>query len=124
MNVRVNNAPVDLLQDHNAIEVKAGLVSNSKSAQHWRATIGQPGKKESEWLAKAPPELKSAWNERKGKEILNRKQKALRQISKDAGSKVTGATYTLILNPDKKQADLFRFPGFHLRIGWNSPRGN
>lgn len=45
-NAKINNFPVDLLADHMAVEVKTGLVSNGPSAQQWRATIGQPGKKE------------------------------------------------------------------------------
>jgi hypothetical protein len=122
MNVRVNNAPVDLLQNHTAIEVKTGLVSNGKGAQQWRATIGQPGVKETQWLAKASSKSKAAWNERKAQAILDRKQQALKQISKELGRKVTGSTFALILNPDRKQADMFRFNGFHLRIGWNSPQ--
>lgn len=119
-NVKVNNFAVDLVHDHEAFEVKAGLVSNGKSAQQWRATIGQPGKAETAWLKKASPEAKRAWNEKKGQEILKRKQDALAKLSKQLGRKVKGNTYTVILNPDTKRADLFAFSGFHLRIPWGS----
>jgi hypothetical protein len=120
LNVNVNNFPVDLVQDHQAIEVKAGLVSNGKSAQQWRATIGQPGPKEAKWLARASDRAKAAWNEKKQQAILDRKQAVLKQLSKDLGRTVKGSTMTVILNPDKKTADLYRFSGFHLRIAWNS----
>lgn len=119
-NVKVNNFAVDLVHDHEAFEVKAGLVSNGKSAQQWRATIGQPGKAESAWLKKASPEAKRAWNEKKGQDILSRKTAALNTLSKQLGRKVKGSTFTVILNPDKKTADLYKFSGFHLRIAWNS----
>lgn len=120
LNVNVNNFPVDLVADHGVIEVKTGLVSNSKSAQQWRATIGQPGKKETAWLKKATPEQKRAWNEKKAAKILERKQQALDDLSLIAGKRIRAYTYGVILNPDTKRADLYRFDGFHLRIGWSS----
>ena len=46
VNAAHGNFAVDLVQDHAAVEVKTGLASNGKSAQQWRATIGQPGPKE------------------------------------------------------------------------------
>ncbi len=122
LNVKINNFPIDLIQDHGAIEVKAGLISNGKSAQHWRATIGQPGKAEAKWLAQASAAKKAAFNEKKAQAILDRKQKALDDLSKSVGHKIKAYTYTMIINPDTKRADLYRFNGFHLRISWNSPQ--
>ena len=116
-----NNYPVDVFQDHGAIEVKTGLVSNGATAQHWRATIGQPGKAETEWLKTASHEEKHAWNEQKAQAILDRKNQALKDLSKQVGGKIKGYTMTTIINPDKKTVDVFRFDGFHLRIPWNSP---
>jgi len=120
LNINLNNFPIDLVQDHQAIEVKAGLVSNGPSAQKWRATIGQPGKKEQAWLKTASDTAKAKWNQKKMQAILDRKQAALKQLSKEFGRNVKGSTMTVIINPDKKQADLFRFSGFHLHIRWNS----
>lgn len=122
LNIKVNNFPIDLVADHGVIEVKTGQVSNSKSAQQWRATIGQPGKKETEWLKKATPEQKRAHNEKKAQAILERKQQALADLSQVAGKKIKAYTYGVIINPDTKRADLYRFNGFHLRIGWNTPQ--
>jgi len=115
------NYAVDLVQDHGAIEVKTGLASNGKSAQQWRATIGQPGKAETEWLKKASPEDKAAWNEKKAKDIMDRKNAAVADLSKKLGRPVKSWTMTSIINPDTRTADIYKFEGFHARIAWNSP---
>jgi broad specificity phosphatase PhoE/2'-5' RNA ligase len=121
LNEKHTNFPIDLVQDHQAIEVKGGLVSNSKAAQQWRATIGQPGKTETAWLKQAGKEEKAAWNDRKSQEILKRKADAVKELSKEHGVKFKGYTMTSIINPDTKTIDLYKFEGFHLRIPWNSP---
>lgn len=120
MNMERANFPVDLIQDHEAIEVKAGLVSNSERAQQWRLTIGQPGPTETAWLARASDRAKERWNQQKVQAIATRKKTVLRQLSKDLGVKVKGRTMAFIVNPDTKTADLFVFEGFHARIGWKS----
>lgn len=120
LNLRTNNFPVDMVADHEAIEVKAGLASNSDAAQQWRATIGQPGKAETEWLRTASAQEKAEWNQRKAAAIMARKAAAVRQLSKELGTRVKGKTIALILNPDTKVADIHVFAGFHHRIGWNS----
>jgi hypothetical protein len=122
VNVGRNNYPVDLVQDHGAIEVKTGLVSNGDTAMHWRATIGQPGKAEQAWLKTASKEAKRSWNEQKAQQILDRKQAALKEMSMALKRPVKGSTMTTIINPDTRTADLYRFNGFHLRIAWNSPQ--
>jgi len=114
------NFPVDVMVDHEVIEVKAGLVSNGPSAHHWRATAGQPGVKETEWLKTASPEEKAEWNHAKGKAAIARKRQALRELSEKHGVDLKGKTYALILNPDTRQADLFAIDDFHERIGWTS----
>jgi hypothetical protein len=122
LNVQRNNFPVDLVHDHGVIEVKTGLVSNGKSAQQWRATIGQPGKKEAAWLKTASKEQKAAWNRKKQQAILARKQKAVDEVSKQLGKRVKASTMGIIINPDTKRADIYVFKGFHLRVAWNSPQ--
>jgi len=121
LNMERSNFPVDLVQDHELIEVKTGMVSNGPSAQHWRATIGQPGKAEREWLATATAVEKRAWNQRKSAAILERKGKVLADWSRRHGIEAKGRTITTIINPDTKTVDLYEFSGFHLRIKWNSP---
>src|SRR5580765_4848071 len=74
LNEKGNNFPIDLIKGNTLVEVKTGLSSNSEKAQQWRATIGQPGPKETAWLAKASDSAKSNWNERKSEMILLRKE--------------------------------------------------
>jgi hypothetical protein len=121
MNLDQNNFPIDLIQDHETIEVKTGQASNSKGAQQWRLTIGEPGKAEKEWLAKASPEEKAKWNAEKQRKIHERKKKVLEAVSKIVGTTVKASTMTVILNPDTRTADVFKFEGWHDRISWTSP---
>jgi capsid protein len=120
LNLDRNNFPIDLVQDHESIEVKAGLVSNRSDAQRWRLTIGEPGKKEKEWLAQASEKQKAAWNSRKQQAIIERKAKCLKNLSKELGKPVKAKTMTVIINPDTKTADIYEFDGWHERIGWKS----
>lgn len=120
LNLKTSNFPVDLVGDHELIEVKTGLASNGKAAQQWRATIGQPGKAETAWLKTASADEKSAWNERKSVAIMARKAAVVKQYSAEMGRPIAGKTMTVILNPDKRIADVYEFDGFHARIGWKS----
>lgn len=122
LNVGMNNYPIDLQGDHIVVEVKAGLVSNTRGAQQWNAKIGQPGVKEQEWLSKISASTKAAWNKNKDVMILARKENARRALSRKHGTNLGARTATLIINPDTKSADLYIFEGFHKRIGWNSPQ--
>lgn len=124
MNIDRNNYPIDLLGDHQVTEVKAGLASNGRSAQQWRATIGQPGPAEMKWLRTASESAKARWNERKQREILKRKEKAVADVSRRVGRKVKGQTVAVIINPDRRVADVYRFSGFHSRIAWNSTQAS
>ena len=119
VNVNVNNAPFDVSGDSLAVEVKTGLATNGKSAQHWRATIGQPGKAETELLKQMSAEEKRAHNERKMQAILDRKHALLHKMSEEAGREIHPMTMGLILSGDGKRADVFAFDGFHLRLPWN-----
>lgn len=120
MNLDRNNFPIDLVQDHEVVEVKAGLASNSAGAQRWRLTIGEPGKAEKAALDAMGKYEKAAWNTEKQRKIHERKEGILRKLSKHFGTKIKAATMTVIINPDTKTADLYRFEGFHDRIGWTS----
>lgn len=120
LNMERNNFPIDLVQDHESIEVKTGQVSNGPGAWQWRMTIGEPGKEEKAWLAQASDEEKAAWNAKKQAAITERKKKALAEVSKKVGKSVKAKTMTVLLNPDTKTADLYMFSGWHDRIAWNS----
>jgi hypothetical protein len=119
VNVNVNNAPFDVAGDSLVVEVKTGLATNDKSAQRWRATIGQPGNAESELLKQMSAEEKRAHNERKLQAILDRKHGLLDKMSKDAGHPIKPMTVCLIMDGEGKQADIFSFDGFHLKINWS-----
>jgi hypothetical protein len=118
VNVGLNNAPIDVVGDHTAVEVKTGLASNGKTAQHWRATIGQPGKVEREAITRMTPDEKRVHHARKRKAIMDRKAMMLTDISKEAGVPIRGMTVGVILAPDGSRGDVFAIPGFHQRLRW------
>jgi hypothetical protein len=120
LNAKVNNFPVDGVQDHELIEMKTGLSTNGSTAQQWRATIGQPGPTETAWLKTASKEDKAAWNAGKQQEILDRKNAAVDNLARETGHSVAGSTMTVIINPSTHTADIYKFNGFHSRIAWNS----
>lgn len=121
LNTKKQNYALDVMAGNTVYEVKGGLVSNGKAAQQWRATIGQPGKKEAARLKTMAPAQKRALNDRKRAGILKRKRAALREVAKATGQRVKGKTMTSIIDPDRKIVDLYEHKGFHLRIGWKSP---
>jgi hypothetical protein len=118
LNKGINNAPIDVAGNHTAVEVKTGLASNGKTAQHWRATIGQPGKKETELLKQMSSKEKREYNTWKREKILERKYDALSQMAKVAGEEIKPATVGVIMSPDGSKADVFFIPGFHQRLTW------
>lgn len=119
-NVERNNAPVDIAHRGGLVEVKTGIVSNGRSAQQWRATIGQPAAKEAAWLRTASADDKREHNAQKAQAIIDRKQSAIAAYSKEIGHKAKGETVALLVNPDSKTVDVHVFDGFHSRIGWSS----
>jgi len=119
VNQGVNNAPFDVAGNGYAVEVKTGMATNGKSAMHWRATIGQPGKAEQEALKQMSAEQKREHNKWKESEILKRKHALLERMSTEAGKEIQPLTIGIILSADGKRADVYRFDGFHLRLPWN-----
>lgn len=119
VNDGINNAPVDIVGDHVAVEVKAGLASNGRSAQHWRATIGQPGVEEQALLKEMSAEQKRAHNQRKMDAILTRKNRMVAEMSQELGARIKPLTMGVIISPDGSKADVFAVDGFHQRLGWN-----
>jgi hypothetical protein len=120
LNLEQQNFPVDLVGDHQLVEVKSGLVSNGKDAQKWRATIGQPGPNERSWLKVISADEKLAWNKQKARAIIERKHKILEEFSAAHGVPARGKTITTIINPDTRIVDVYEFDGFHSLIRWNS----
>lgn len=120
LNIRGNNFPIDMMQDHELIEVKAGQSSNVPTAQHWRMTFSMT-KEEKAWLKKQPKERQKEWRDWKQQQCYERKTEMLKEFSDIMGHTVRPITMTAIVNNKTKTADLFRFRGFHQRITWRSP---
>jgi len=120
LNAKISNYPVDLFAGNLLIEVKGGLISNSKKARRWRASIGQPSKTEQAHLDTLTPEEKFAHNAAKDQAIMDRKQAVLDEYSQKLNQPVKGVTITTIFHPDEKTFDLHVFEGFHKVINWDS----
>lgn len=118
LNVGINNAPIDVGGDHTAVEVKTGLASNGPTAQHWRAMISKPGKKEQELINQMTPAERKALNKYKEQQALQRKNEMLSELTEMAGAEVKPLTVGVILSPDGKRGDVFFIPGFHTRLPW------
>lgn len=122
LNVGVNNAPIDVFGNHQAIEVKTGLASNSRGSHRWRSTIGEPGKIEKTMmkalLAEMSPADKRAYNKRKNQVILDRKHNMVNQMTEESGEVISGRMVGLIMQPDGHKADVFVVDGFHLSLTW------
>lgn len=118
LNQGINNAPIDLGGDHKAVEVKTGLATNSATAMHWRATIGQPGKAEAELLKSMSSKEKRDHNVYKRQQILKRKYDMLTAMSEMAGDDIEPLTVGIILSEDGTRGDVYEIPGFHQRLTW------
>jgi len=119
-NVERSNFPVDVLHDSEVVEVKAGLASNGVKSRHWRLTAGQPGVKERAWLRSASVEDVAAHHEMKQQMIVARKRRFMRELSRRLGRPVKAATVAAVIDPRSKVVDVYRFEGFHGRVGWDS----
>lgn len=118
LNVGINNAPIDVGGDHTAVEVKTGLATNGPTAQHWRAMISKPSKKEQALIDQMSKEDKKAYFKYKDQQTIQRKQEMLKKLTEIAGSEVKPITMGVILSADGKRGDVYMIPGFHLRLPW------
>jgi hypothetical protein len=112
----------DLVAHTALIEVRAGLVSNPKSAQHWTAPEIKSGKAEKAYMKTLSREAKADFVRLKRAVTLRRKRAALSHLSRRLGRPIQPMTIASIINPDTQESDIFEFNGFYLRIGWNSRR--
>ncbi len=119
-----NNFPVDLLawdkEGPVLWEVKAGRVSNKRSSQQWRVTLGKPGPKVTAWLKTASPAAKKRFNKLRATRALRRKEEERQKAEKILGQKVRLKTLALVIDTDRQTADVHQFDGAHRRIGWVS----
>jgi hypothetical protein len=114
----VNNYPLDLAGDHLAIELKTGDASNGPSGQQWNTKIGQMGPAEQAKYDKMSPEKRRIHNDKKMKDIIKRKYQALARLRKETGVDYKPWTFGVILDTDRKVADIHAVPGYHPRIGY------
>ena len=120
MNTRLANFPVDLIQDHEVIEVKAGLVSNGPSARQWRLTLGEPSPGEAKRIATMSAAQLERYNAKKQARVHARKEQVLHDVAEKIGHAVAAKTITFLINPDTRRADVYVFEGWHDRVGWHS----
>ena len=113
------NSPLDLVGDHSAVEVKAGLSTNTPNHRHWRITIGQPGVVEAALLRRMSYGDKKYFNRAKMKYAVQRKNKLARQLARQMKRSIQPYTVGLIYSKSKGKADVFVIPGFHEYLSWN-----
>ena len=129
---------LDVFADHMPVEVKGGLVSNGTTAMQWRITEGG---KQSEGVENYRDRLRAAAQKGgpKGEKAaatlkafnkayiegrLREKYTMVRQMEKARGLKAGSlkpTTFCVIVNPETRHADVYRFKGYHTSIAWRSP---
>jgi hypothetical protein len=111
---------IDLIRDHELIEVKTGLVHNA-SSHYWMTKIGEPGKEEKKWLERASKAAKAKHNAIKQAKILRDKRKMLKEAQSVTGKKFNGRMICILLDLDRRIADIHLIKdSFHQYVGWNS----
>lgn len=111
------NFPIDMMHKNELIEIKGGSAANGKSAQQWRFTFSLT-KDEQRELKQLPKAKQEAYRDAKQKACRARKEAMLKQLEADEGKKFKRVTMGVIVNNDTKTADIYRFEGWHDRIGW------
>jgi len=115
-----NHFAIDVVQDHGAIEVKTGLVSNAPKSQQWRVTFSTTPAQQ-QMINGMTPEARKAYNAGRLADAMKRKEVAARAIAGALGIKgVSKTTMAVLVNADTRTADVFSWKGFHERIGWTS----
>jgi hypothetical protein len=114
------NFPIDIRAGNYVIEVKGGQVSNNEKSQQWRITLGSFGPNEQKLYDRMTKDQKKEWNAGKMREAIQRKEDVRKQESRKAGHEIKALTFGVIIHPDKGTADIYRFKGWHERIGWNT----
>lgn len=127
----VNNFPIDVIafdkttKTWGIIEAKGGLITNTRGAQHWRLTAGEPSKAVQAWLKTASEAETAAYHAGEAGRILARKKAALKiagELFPDATVKAREWTVLVEPTPHGATVHLYAFDGWHRRIGWNSSR--
>jgi hypothetical protein len=118
-----NNYAVDLITKNAVIEVKTGMINNSKSAWKWRASVGEISKAEKAFIRTLSPAQKKKWHAQKLGQVLQRKRRAVEELSRRKGRKYEQRTLTMIINPKTRHVDFYEYKGYHEHIRWNNAQG-
>lgn len=118
VNVGINNAPLDVVGGNWAVEVKSGMGTNGKSAQHWRITLGQPGEEEKAAMDLMDRKEKLEHNTWKRDQALKRKNTLVRSMGQKVGEEMKGMTVGVILDGQGTRGDVYLVPGFHKYMSW------
>ena len=133
LNAREANFPLDLAtlpykdaktgkRIVEAIDVKAGEVVNTRGAQQWRVTLGEPGEDEKALLKTMSAQKKKTYNAKKLDYIMRRKDAEVARMRREYGPTATviKSEYAVIINADSRTANIYRFGTFERQRGWNS----
>jgi len=112
--------PIDILSSQYAVEVKAGTLSNSPNAQHWRLTFSAARGSEQVQIDQMTAEGRRLYWASKKARILSRKEALLEDLCLVTKREILPATVTMIVDAARMDVDVFWFDGFHHRIGWSS----
>lgn len=112
--------PIDVLSSRHAVEVKAGLLTNSANAQHWRLTFSAARGPEAAKLEAMSDAERRQYRAAKQDRIEARKLALLDALREQSGWPLAPATLTMIVDQARRDVDVFWFEGWHRRIGWNS----
>lgn len=115
-----SNFPIDAVVDGEALEIKAGLVDNTKGAQQWRITKGEAGEVKKQIERHMSREQLAIYNSDVKKYLMLRKSQATKAVAKAMGRPLKPATLAMIINPDTRTVRVYKFAGHHERIGWKS----
>lgn len=111
---------VDGVSKNEAFDVKTGLIDvGTVGNRQWRFTW--PTSDDEKGILKGKSAAFVAkYNEQKGRDALNRKIEAGRDVASVLGRTINPAVWGVILQPDTKRADVYHVPGWHMRTGWGN----
>lgn len=112
------NDPFDLIHGNILAEVKGGQVNNSEGAQQWRVTTGGMSKKEKAKYEKMGPEDRARFNKWRKVLAMRRKRNMVQEVAERTGKEVRQYFVGVLVDHDKRKADIFIYKGAHKRVSW------
>lgn len=115
------NFAIDMVAGDRAVEAKASLVSAPPDGMKWRATIGQPGHAETALLREMTRDQRMAHNAKKYDALMARKASAVETVSLRLHRALRPTMIGVLLDTDRRVADVYEFDGFHRILRWTHP---